>query len=310
MTKQSICIIGPGVVGQATGKVFAAKGYKTAFLGGNISKIEKLRDEGYTAYQQTDLMDGGYDFDISILTVPTPTRNGKINLEAMELASIDLGKRLAKTERYHLVVVKSTVPPGTTENLVIKTVEKYSGRKVGRDFGACMNPEYLREETAYDDTLNPWIILIGEYDKKSGDLLNSVYKGKFDCPIFRCELREAEMQKYVHNLFNAAKISYYNEMRDIANHINVDADKIFKYTAISSEGMWNPNYGIRNRGPFKGKCLPKDTQAFLKFAESLGIDASLLRTIINVNKDITQKLGHQNFIFKTEIIPQGDLADL
>src|SRR3989338_6193129 len=294
MNNPTICIIGPGVVGQATGKVFAAKGYEVAFLGGNLSKIEKLREEGYTAYERDELMDGGYDFDISILCVPTPTRDGKIDLTPMEAAAIDLGKRIAKTKKYHLVVVKSTVVPWTTENLVIKTIEKYSGKKVGRDFGACMNPEYLREKTAYDDTFAPWIILIGEYDKKSGDLLNSVYEGKFNCSIFRCEIREAEMQKYVHNLFNAAKITFYNEMRKIAGQIDVDADKIFKYAAISCEGMWNPKYGIANLGPFDGSCLPKDTEAFLDWAQSNGFDASLLRSVVNVNDTLARKSGVKN----------------
>jgi len=302
MSKPTICIIGPGIVGGATGKVLASKGFDVSFLGGNISKIEKLRKEGYSAYERGDLFSNGYgyDFDISFLTVPTPTRNGKTDLSAMQQASIDLGKRLKKTKKYHLVVVKSTVPPGTTEKIVIKTIEKYSGKKIGRDFGACMNPEYLREATALQDTLNPWIILIGEYDKKSGDLLASVYEGKFDCPIFRCELHEAEMQKYVHNLFNATKISYFNEMRQVADSIGADADKIFKYAAISCEGMWNPKYGIRNLGPFSGSCLPKDTQAFLHWSKTLGVDIPLLRTVISVNNKLVEKLGLREFSFKTE----------
>lgn len=302
MNKPTICIIGPGVVGQATGKVFAAKGYDVSFLGGNIEKIKKLRKEGYEAFEKEDLMDGGYDFDISMLTVPTPTKDGKISLEAMESAATDLGKRLAHTKKYHLVVVKSTVPPGTTENLVIPLVEKYSGKKVGVDFGACMNPEYLREETAYDDTLNSWIILIGEYDKRSGDLLESVYKDKFVCPQYRCKLVEAEMQKYVHNLFNAAKISFYNEMRQIAGKIDVDADKIFKYTAISCEGMWNPKYGIKNKGPFNGSCLPKDTQAFYHWATTRGYDASLLRMIIDFNNKLVVASGLHEFAFEQKNI--------
>ncbi len=302
MNNPKICIIGPGVVGQATGKVFAAKGYKVAFLGGNIKKIEKLREEGFDAYERGELMDGDYDFDISMLTVPTPTKMGKINLEAMESAATDLGKRLAKTNKYHLVVVKSTVPPGTTENLVIPLIEKYSGKKVGVDFGACMNPEYLREETSYDDTLNAWIILIGEYDKKSGDILEAVYKDKFKCPINRCKLMEAEMQKYVHNLFNAVKISFYNEMREIAGKIDVDADKIFKYTAISCEGMWNPKYGIRDMGPFQGSCLPKDTRAFYNWATEKGFDAALLKTAIDVNDVFVKRLGLNEFSYEVKNI--------
>ncbi len=310
MNKPTICIIGPGVVGQATGKVLAAKGYDVAFLGGNAEKTQKLREEGYIAYDRHDLMDGDYNFDISFLTVPTPAKNGKIDLEPIEAASIDLGRRLARINKYHLVVVKSTVVPGTTENLVIPLVGKYSGKKAGRDFGVCMNPEYLRAKTAYDDTLNPWIILIGEYDKKSGDILNSIYEGKFDCPIFRCEIREAEMQKYVHNLFNAAKITYFNQMRQIADQINVDGDKIFKYTAISCEGMWNPKYGVLNLGPFEGSCLPKDTEAFLDWASKQGFPVSLLKTVIDINKNIVKKDVVAKLDFETGTAPQGGVVGL
>jgi UDPglucose 6-dehydrogenase len=200
MKKPKICIVGPGVVGQATGKVLLEKGYEVGFLGGREERGQKLRKEGYTWHSSTDLMEGDYDYDITFLTVPTPTHDGKLNFEAMMAASSDLGKRLKKTKKYHLVVVKSTVPPGTTEDIVIKNVEKFSGKKVGKDFGACMNPEYLREYAAYEDSLNPWLIIIGEYDKKSGKMLENVYK-VFDCPMYRVPLKEAEMQKYVHNLY-------------------------------------------------------------------------------------------------------------
>jgi len=284
--KAKICIIGPGVVGQATGKVFAKLGFKTAFLGGNIEKTEKLRNEGYTAYTRKDLFDGSYDFDISMLTVPTPTTNGSINLDAITSASIDLGKRLKLNKKnYHLVVVKSTVPPGTTESIVARMVKKYSGRKLGRDFGLCMNPEYLREKTAYEDALKPWVILIGEYDKRSGKTLEEVYKN-FKCPVYRSTIQEAEFQKYVHNLFNAVKITFFNEMREIGKKAKLGTKKIFETTAFSAEGMWNPKYGIRDLGPFSGNCLPKDTRAFLKWATHNGVEALLLKTIIKINETL------------------------
>lgn len=289
--KPSICIIGPGIVGQATGKVFAKHGFNTVFLGGNLEKSEKLRKEGYVAYNREDLFDGDYDFDISMLTVPTPTFNGTINLDPITSASIDLGKRLKFSKKdYHLIVVKSTVPPGTTENIVIKMVEKYSGRKLGKDLGLCMNPEYLREKTAYEDTLHPWIILIGEHDELSGNMLGEIYK-KFECPVFRCTIKEAEFQKYVHNLFNSAKITFFNEMREIGRKIQLDTEKVFGVTTLSAEGMWNPKYGTRNFGPFSGSCLPKDTQALLGWLHQNGHNAHLLKAIVKVNNVLIQKNG-------------------
>lgn len=290
MTKPKICIVGPGVVGQATGKAFLAKGFEVGFLGRTEEKVKKLRKEGYDAFTADEMVNGNYDYDITMLTVPTPTIDGKTDLSAMEKAATDLGKRMKHIKKYHLVVVKSTVVPGTTEDLVIKTVEKYSGKRVGKDFGACMNPEYLREETSFEDTIKAWIVVIGEYDRKSGDFLETVYKG-FDCPLYRCTIKEAEMQKYVHNLFNATKIAFFNEMREVAKAVDLDAQKIFNLTAISCEGVWNPQYGMRDKGPFDGSCLPKDTKAFRHWATSRGLDVDLLDRVIEANETFAKKLG-------------------
>lgn len=290
--KPKICIVGPGVVGQATGKAFVKLGFETVFLGGNGGKTQKLRDEGYTAYTREDLFDSSYDFDISMLTVPTPTVKGRVDIDPITSASVDLGKRLRLSNKdYHVVVVKSTVPPGTTEDVVATMVEKYSGRKRGHGFGLCMNPEYLREQTAYEDAVNPRIILIGQYDERSGDMLEHVYKN-FKCPILRCTIKEAEFQKYVHNLFNSTKITFFNEMRQLAKLVGLDTQKVFEITARSAEGMWNPDYGIRDFGPFSGSCLPKDTQAFLSWAKQYHADLHLLRTTIYVNEHIAK--GREN----------------
>lgn len=283
--KPKIAIVGSGIVGKATGKAFLAKGFTVGFIGRSPEQIEKLRNEGFTAHGRNDFTKGDYDYDMTMLTVPTPNQNGKINLDSLELAVIDLGKKLRHTKNYHVVVVKSTCVPGTTENLVVKTIEEHSGKKVGKDFGACMNPEYLRENSAYEDSIDPWITVIGEYDKKSGDILMQVYED-FDCPIYRCTLAEAEMQKYVHNLYNATKITFYNEMRHIAKEIGVDAQKIFKYTAFSCEGMWNPKYGIKDKGPFSGACLPKDVKSFLHWAKRNGFNTHLLESVFIVNENM------------------------
>jgi len=299
MKKPKICVVGPGVVGKATLRAFRDKGLETAFIARTQESVDKLRSEGFTAYGRNDLMNGDYDYDITIFTLPTPTNNKKINLDAMELAAIDLGKRLRKTNKYHVVVVKSTCPPGTTENVVVKTIEEFSGKKVGVDFGACMNPEYLREVSAYEDTVKPWVIVIGEHDKKSGDLLASAYKN-FDAPIYRCSMKEAEMQKYVHNLYNAVKITFFNEMREIANNIDVDANKIFEYTVQSCEGIWNPKYGTKDRGAFSGACLPKDTKAFLHFVKGAGLEADLLKKTIEVNEKIKLNSASMLTSFKAD----------
>lgn len=285
--KPKICVIGPGVVGQATGKVFSHKGFPVSFWGRGSKTVEQLKREGYPAYTLEEMQHVTYDFDVSMLILPTPTIEGKINLDAMWTASAELGKRIRKTNKYHVIVVKSTVPPGTTEDLVIKTVEKHSRKKIGRDFGACMNPEFLREKSAYEDFVNSRLVLIGEYDKKSGDMLELLY-GDFNCPIQRVSIKEAEMQKYAHNLFNAVKISFFNEMRQVCTRFGMNAEKIFPAVAKSAEGMWNPEYGTRNFGPFDGMCLPKDTQAFLTWAKEKGVSLPILEGAIQLNSMLLQ----------------------
>lgn len=297
----AVCIIGPGIVGQATGKAFIKKGVKTAFIGRTETKTYKLKKEGYEAYTWDDLTNGYFNFDISMLTVPTLTINGKIDLSHIKSAAVELGKRIRNLKKYHVVVVKSTVLPGTTRSLVGRIIEECSNKKLGRDFGLCMNPEYLREETALDDAINPWLILIGEYDEKSGDTLSKVYKN-FDSSIFRSSLEEAEIQKYIHNLFNAVKIVFFNEIREIGRQKNMDIDRVFKLVALSSEGMWNPKYGIKDKGPFMGSCLPKDTQAFYAWAKSSGFNADVLKAAIDSNRLLIEKRGLQKIAYKTHSV--------
>ncbi len=283
----SVSVVGSGVVGQATGRGFLSHGVDVTFIDINSDKIERLRSEGLKALTASEVQDTPLTSDITVFTVPTPTERGKINLEYLYAAARDFGRRLKMTDSYHVAVVRSTVVPGTTESL-IEIIETESGKKVGEDFGLGMNPEYLREKTAVEDFHNPWLIVIGEYDKKSGEMMARMYQ-EFDCPIQHVSIKEAETQKYIHNLYNAVKITFFNEFRQICKKMNVEADAIFPLVAKSCEGMWNAEYGIKDFGPFDGMCLPKDTQAFLDWARSQGWDMPLLATSINVNNELAKQ---------------------
>jgi len=291
-TLPKVCIFGPGVVGYATGKAFAEKGLDVAFIARNEKKVNRLRREGYHAFTFEKLNHKKFDYDISFLTISTPTKGGKIDLTGLDSVSKYIGKLLTKIDKYHVVVVKSTVSPGSTETLVCENLEKYSGKKVGTDFGLAMAPEYLREDTAYEDAIKPWLIVVGEYDKRSGDLVVESFK-PFHTEIYRCRIIEAEMQKYVHNLYNAVKITFFNEMREVAKKIGANADHIFEMTTLSCEGMWHAAYGTRDFGPFSGSCLPKDTQAFLAWAKKNRFKVDLLKKTVDVNNRLIAKKGHR-----------------
>ncbi len=275
-----IAIVGAGFVGQATGKGFAKHKHHVTFVDINHQKLEQLRTEGFTAHHAGDYTK--IDGDITMVCVPTPTDKGAIQLDYLKDAVSAFGQRLATHKKYHTVVIRSTLPPKTTREILLPIIEEHSGKKVGQDFGLAMQPEYLREATANADFERPWVILIGAYDKRSGDVVSNLYRS-FDVPIHRCSLEEAEMQKYVHNLFNAVKIAFFNEMRTVAQKEGWDAEQMFQVTAESCEGIWNPLYGLRDYGPFDGSCLPKDTQAFLNWASAHGYDLGVLRAVITEN---------------------------
>lgn len=277
-----ICVVGAGFVGQATGRGFLSHGWPVTFIDIDPRKVGQLQAQGFKAATPAEIKKAGWQPDVTMFTVNTPTQGKRINLQYIESAARDFGERLGGATNYQLVVVRSTVVPGTTEELIMSTIEEASGKKAGRDFGVCMNPEYLREKTATEDFAHPWIVVIGQYDTRSGDILADLYRD-FGCPIHRLTIRQAEMQKYVHNLYNAVKITFFNEMRVVARAVGVDPEKMFQLVAKSAEGMWNPEYGIKDHGPFDGSCLPKDTQAFADWAAAQGLPMPLLTTAIDIN---------------------------
>jgi nucleotide sugar dehydrogenase len=279
---KSIFIVGSGLVGQATGKVLGRKRFNVTFVDTNPAVVSQLRREGYQAFEVEELQKT--DADIFMLSVPTylskQTENG---LDHVKAASTALGRWLSNTKDYCLVAIRSSVLPGTTEDIIIPILEEYSGRKAGGGFGVCVQPEYLRERRPEVDVNNPWLIVIGELDKRSGDWLQEVYHW-VSCPIYRVSLREAEMQKFVHNLCNANKISFFNEIRLVCQQIGVDCERIFPLVAQSAEAIWNPLYGTRDLGPFGGSCLPKDVVAFLSWAKQQGMETPVMDAVLKVNQ--------------------------
>ena len=286
--KRKIVILGSGFVGTATGKGFLSKGNEVAFIDVNPLVIENLKNEKLKAgYISDEIAKNG---DLYMVNILTPTFNDHIDLRFIDSALISLGEVIIKhAVNYPVVVIRSTVPPGTTEKRFLPILEKYSGKKAGTDFGICMNPEFLRQATAVEDFMQPKVIVIGSNDPKVGLLMEELYK-PFGAPIYHLAIKEAEMLKYIHNLYNASKISFFNEMRAISGAIGADADKMFKIVMESAEASWNKQYGIKDMGPYNGSCLPKDTLAFLNWTnELLDRKMPLLHSIIQVNEHLKNK---------------------
>lgn len=273
-------IVGSGVVGSATGKGFAHTGHAVTFVDICHDRIEHLRNEGFAATSRIDLS-GSPAF--VFLSLPTPNDGHRYNLSAFEAGTRSVGEALRAATAYHTVVVRSTVPPGTCDGLVRHLLEEASGRRAGEDFALASNPEFLRAVSAREDFLTPWMTVIGSRSRRTTERLLELYKPLGGETRTFTDPAEAELVKCAHNLYNATKISFWNEMWQVADRLGLEFDKVAGTVARSAEGSINPEYGIRGGMPYGGACLPKDTQGFLGFAADLGIETPVLEGVVRMN---------------------------
>ena len=226
--------------------------------------------------------------EITFICVGTPTSDtGYIDLSQIHIASHNIGKALKKKSTYHGIAVKSTVIPGTTDSHVIPILEKESGKKAGRDFGICLNPEFLREGSAIYDSLNPDKIIIGAIDDLSYQTFYMVFQDfherVYGRDVFlRCDLRTAEMIKYANNSFLACKVSFINEMANLASLFGVDVKIVAK--ALGMDKRISKEYLNAGLG-FGGSCFPKDVKALLSAGIDAGYTSKLLDATLQVNAD-------------------------
>jgi UDPglucose 6-dehydrogenase len=283
-----IVVVGSGIVGQATGKGFAKKGHRITYVDVNPNTIAKLKSEGLQAMTIAEVE--WTQVDLVFLAVSTPTVNDSIVLDHIEAAAADVGRGLAQARHFIPVIVRSTVPPTSTEKRITPILEQMSGMRAGTDFGVAMNPEFLRQVTSEQDFARPWITVLGCNDQHTFDILKQIYT-PFGSLIVQCTPTEAEMIKYVNNVYNAVKISYFNEIHAICEQLGIDSNLVGATVARSAESMWNPLYGTRGGVPYGGACLPKDTKAFMEFVRNNGMTHTMLEATIQVNKDLEQTVA-------------------
>jgi len=293
-----ISVIGSGYVGLITAAGFAENGHTVICVDVLQEKINAINKKKSPIYEKgldeilkrvvgknltatTDLRKAVMGTDMTFLCVGTPSNgDGSVDLKYVKKASEDIGRVLKEKRGYHVVVVKSTVIPGTTEDVVIPVLERNSGRKVGRDFGVAMNPEFLREGVAIEDFMNPDRIVIGASDKKAGDFVESVYHG-FSSPILRTDIKTAEMIKYASNAFLATKISFINEIGNICKKLGIDVYDVAK--GIGLDHRISPHF-LRAGIGFGGSCFPKDVKALVYKAREIKETPAILNSVLEVNK--------------------------
>lgn len=294
-----------GFVGLVTASCFADRGFKV--IGSTLDEeAVKLINQGLSPFYERELdpilkravqngnlkatlsnEEAVLNSDISFISVGTPMREDKsIDLSYIENSSKEIGRALKNKDSYHLVVDRSTVVPGTTRNIIGKNVETESGKIMGKNFGLCMQPEFLREGNSVYDTLHPNRIVIGELDKRSGDLLESVWKsfyGDAHIPLLRINIESAEMVKYANNCLLATKISFANEISRICEILpNMDIKQVME--GIGLDDRISPKFLNAGAG-FGGSCFPKDVNAILAFAREHHVNPKLLSTVLEVNDD-------------------------
>lgn len=221
--------------------------------------------------------------DISLICVGTPSHaNGNLALEYVEKVCRDIGCALAETEAYHVVVVRSTVLPRTVRDKLIPILETHSQKRSGHDFGICMNPEFLREGIAIQDYNGPSQIVIGEFDQRSGDVVEEMYSD-INAPVIRVSLEVAETVKYVNNAFHALKVTFANEMGNLCKAHGVDGREVMELFCRDRQLNISPAY-FKPGFAFGGSCLPKDTRALLYRGKQCDIATPLLGAILTSNE--------------------------
>jgi nucleotide sugar dehydrogenase len=264
---------------------FHAHGVDVTFVDTCSDRLDELRAAGHRAYHPNDMT--MTDTDFVMISVSAPTTETGIDLSNLVDACKLVGAKITEASRPLTVVVRCTIPPGTMKSTLIPTLEHASGLRAGVGFGVVYNPEYLRAHLATEDFSSPRVITLGllEDDADTEKRLRALFE-RFSAPIYTIGIEEAELQKYASNLYNAAKISFFNELRVLAEALGIDPETAFEITTLSAEGMWNPRYGTRDRGPYGGVCLPKDTNAWLKFVADVGHDSPLIAAVRQTNHSL------------------------
>jgi GDP-mannose 6-dehydrogenase len=298
----SISIFGLGYVGTVTAACLAHKGYNVIGVDLSRAKVEAMKaghspvveprvgdllSESHTSNRLDATSDSEFavlNSEISFLCVGTPSlRNGKLDLGHIEPVCHDIGKILKKKNGFHLVVLRSTVLPGTAETLVIPALEKSSGKKLGEGFGVCVNPEFMREGTAVADFLEPSMTVIGAADSSHSAILREIYNwapGR----IFETSFRSAEMVKYVCNAWHAVKVSFANEIGTLAKELGVDAEAVVEIFTADTKLNISPTY-LKPGFAFGGSCLPKDVRALNYRAKELDLKLPLFDAIMPSNEE-------------------------
>ncbi len=336
-----ISMFGLGYVGAVSAGCLSADGHAVIGVDPNRTKVD-LINQGVTPIIEkdigemiaasvkagrlratTDVREAVLASELSLICVGTPSQlNGNLDLSHVRKVCEEIGLALKEKAGFHVVVARSTMLPGSMRSVVIPTLEAFSGKRAGVDFGVCNNPEFLREGTAVYDYRNPPKTVIGESDTRAGDVLVQLYAG-LDAPLVRTDIETAEMVKYTDNTWHALKVAFANEIGNICKAAGIDGHKVMEIFCKDTKLNLSPYY-MKPGFAFGGSCLPKDVRALTYKARMMDLDLPVLNAILPSNerqvaKGIAmvtahgkRKVGILGFAFKagTDDLRESPLVDL
>lgn len=297
----AIGVYGLGYVGCVSAVCLAIQGFRVVGVDVNADKIHLLErgqspviENSIGELTEQVIKDGTLTVtcntpetvkqtSISLVCVGTPsTLGGGLSTKFLEQVTAEIGRALGELDRWHVVVYRSTMLPGTCRGLLIPMLEKYSGKRAGVDFGVCLNPEYLREGTSVADFFDPPKIVIGANDSRSRDSVSALYES-LEANQFDTSIEIAEMTKYVDNSFHAMKVCFANEIGAICSSLELDSHEVMKIFLSDTKLNLGPSY-LQPGFAFGGSCLPKDVRALTYIARNRQLEVPLISNLLNSNE--------------------------
>ena len=324
-----IAVFGLGYVGSVTGACLARMGHTVHGVDISAAKVRVVNSghspvlekglDGLVAQMVAegklratlDPAEALERAEVSLVTVGTPSRrDGSVNLDHVASALEGIGRFLRGAKKFHVVAVRSTVPPGTTGRLVVPMLEKVSRKKAGRDFGVCFHPEFLREGSSIHDFFNPPKTVLGTSDPRTARRLMGLWK-PVKAPVFVTSFKTAEILKYADNSFHALKVSFANEIGSLCKRLDIDSREVMRIFVQDTKLNISPLY-LKPGFAFGGPCLPKDVRALGRLARENGLHLPLIENILPSNSrhleravDLVlsakkRKIGVLGLVFKSD----------
>jgi GDP-mannose 6-dehydrogenase len=299
--KPSISVIGLGYVGAVSMACLAHLGFRMVGVDVSLDKVRSIKEGRSPIVEERlgellaegvvkglidatqNLVAAVLETDVTFMSVGTPTApDGSCDLTYVRQASRAIGQALAMKSGYHVVVLRCSVPPGTTLDVVAKEIEAASGKRMGLDFGMCFNPEFLREGVAVADFYAPPKTVIGASDVRAEAVVSKIY-GAVDENILFTSIAAAEMVKYVDNVWHATKVAFGNEVGRLCKALDIDSHAVMNIFVKDTKLNLSPYY-LKPGFAFGGSCLPKEVRAVAHLADELKVDLPLIQSLTETNK--------------------------